>query len=305
MEARREQEKGIRREIQYEEKKSFRQRAEDYLVITVASLIYAAAVSFFLDPNSLAPGGITGIAIILNRLIGLETGTWMFIINIPILILGTWKFGLRFILSTLYCTAAMSYFTNLLTPVGALTEDPLLAALAGASLMAVSLGMVFKAGATSGGTDIVIKLLRERFPFLKTGALFLLTDAVVVTASAVVFQNLDAALYAGVVVFINSVLLDLVLYGRDGAKMFFIVSDCHEAIVRRLVEELDISATYISGSGAYTGQEKKVILCVVKKHLSPKLEEIVRQEDPKAFTIITSASEIYGEGYKSIFSQKL
>lgn len=292
-------------EIQYEEKKTLKRRCIDYLSITAAAAVYAAAVSLFLDPNSLAPGGVTGIAIILNRITGLETGTWMFVINLPILVLGMWKFGWLFILSTLYCTAMMSAFTNFLAPVGALTRDPLLASLVGGALMAVSLGMVFKAGATSGGTDIIVKLLRLKLPHLKTGLLFLLTDAVIVTASAFVFKNIDTALYAGLVVFINSVLLDMVLYGRDGAKMFFIISDCHQAIVKRLVEELDISATYISGQGAYSGMDKKVIFCVVKKHLSPKLEEIVRQEDPKAFTIITSATEIYGEGYKSIFSQKL
>lgn len=292
-------------EIQYEEKKTLKRRGMDYLAITAAAAIYAVSVSLFLDPNSLAPGGVTGIAIILNRLTGLETGTWMFAINIPILVMGIWKFGWRFILSTLYCTLLMSGFTNFLAPVGALTRDPLLAALAGGSLMAVSLGMVFKAGATSGGTDIIVKLLRLRLPHLKTGLLFLLTDAVIVTASAFVFKDIDTALYAGLVVVINSVLLDVVLYGRDGAKMFFIISDRHREIGNRLLEELDISATYISGRGAYSGMDKDVILCIVKKHLSPKLEEIVRQEDPRAFTIITSATEIYGEGYKSIFSQKL
>lgn len=294
-----------RNEIRYEEKKTLKRRGMDYLWITVAAAIYAVSVSLFLDPNSLAPGGVTGIAIILNRITGLETGTWMFAVNIPILVMGMWKFGWRFILSTLYCTLLMSGFTNFLAPLGALTRDPLLAALAGGSLMAVSLGIVFKAGATSGGTDIIIKLLRLRLPHLKTGLLFLLTDAVIVTASAFVFKDIDTALYAGLVVFINSVLLDVVLYGRDGAKMFFIISDHHREIGKRLLEELDISATYISGRGAYSGMDKDVILCVVKKHLSPKLEEIVRQEDPKAFTIITSATEIYGEGYKSIFSQKL
>ena len=228
-------------EIQYEEKKTLRRRVMDYGIITAAAAIYAVAVSLFLDPNSLAPGGVTGIAIILNRLAGMETGTWMFVINIPILVIGMWKFGWKFILSTLYCTAVTSFFTNLLTPVGAVTADPLLAALVGATLMAVALGLVFKAGATTGGTDIIIKLLRLKFPHLKTGFLFLLTDAVIVTASAFVFQNLDTALYAGIVVFINSVLLDLVLYGRDGAKMFFIISDSPETIVSRLLEELDIS----------------------------------------------------------------
>jgi len=292
-------------EIQYEEKKTWKRRCMDYLSITAATAIYAVAVSLFMDPNSLAPGGITGIAIILNRITGLETGTWIFAVNIPILVLGMWKFGVRFILSTLYCTVLMSVFTNRLALLGPLSRDPLLAALVGGALMAVSLGMVFRAGATSGGTDIVVKLLRLRFPHLKTGRLFRLSDAVIVTASAFVFKDIDTALYAGLVVFINSVLLDVVLYGRDGAKMFFIISDCHQVIVSRLLQELDISATYISGQGAYTGLDKNVILCVVKKPLSPKLEEIVRQEDPRAFTIITSATEIYGEGYKSIFSQKL
>lgn len=298
-------EKGFSQEMQNEEEKSIRRRLLDYIIITAASAIYAVAVSFFLDPNSLAPGGITGIAIILNRLTKLETGTWMFAVNIPILLIGMWKFGWKFILSTLYCTWLTSMFTNLFAPFGAVTRDPLLAAIAGGSLIAVSMGLIFKAGATSGGTDIIIKLLRLKYPHLKTGFLFLMTDAVIVTASAFVFQNIDTAMYAGLVVFINSVLLDLVLYGRDGAKMFFIISDKPEAIAKRILGDLDSSATYISGSGAYSGREKDVLLCVVKKHLSPKLEEIVRQEDPAAFTIITSASEIYGEGYKSIFSQKL
>lgn len=297
----REQEK----EIQYEEKKTWKRRVMDYLTITVASAIYAVAVSLFLDPNSLAPGGVTGISIILNRITEVETGTWMFAVNVPILILGMWKFGLKFILSTLYCTWITSCFTNLLSPIGAVTADPLLATLAGGALMAVSLGLIFKAGATSGGTDILIKLLRLRMPHLKTGALFLITDTMIVAMSAFVFKNVDTALYAGLVVLVNSLLLDVVLYGRDGAKMLFIISDSPQNIVRRLLEDLDIGATYISGKGAYSGKDKQVILCVVKKHLFPKAEEIVRQEEPDAFMIVTSATEIYGEGYKNIFSQKL
>lgn len=293
------------KEIRYEARKTLNRRVWDYLIITAASFVYAAAVSLFLDPNSLAPGGVTGIAIILNRVIGVATGTWMLIINIPILAVGTWKFGWRFILSTMYCTTLTSLFTNWLTPYGPVTVDPLLAALAGGALIAVALGLVFKAGATTGGTDIIIKLLRLHFPHLKTGYLFLITDALIVTGSAFVFKNIDVALYAGLVVLVNSLLLDLVLYGRDGAKMFFIISNYPERIAGRILEELDIGATYMSGSGAYSGQEKRVILCVVKKQLSHKAEEIVRQEDPDAFLIVTSATEIFGEGYKSIFSEKI
>ena len=297
----REQEK----EIQYEEKKSLKRRLLDYIVITAAALLYSVAISLFLDPNSLAPGGVTGVSIILNRVLKVPTGTWILIINIPILIVGMWKFGWRFILSTMYCTALTSAFTNLLSTVGAVTEDPFLAAVAGGSLMAVSLGLIFRSGATSGGTDIIVKLLRIKFPHLKTGFLFLVLDALVVTASAFVFQNIDAALYAGVVVIINSILLDVVLYGRDSAKMMFIISDNYKQIAARMLEEMDIGVTYISGSGAYSGRDKEVIMCVMKKQRSHMAEEIIREEDPDAFMIISSATEIFGEGYKSYFSERL
>ena len=291
-------------EIRYEEKKTVTRRIQDYVMISAASVIYAVAVSLFLDPNLLAPGGVTGISIILNRITGLETGTWVLLINIPILALGARKFGWRFILSTMYCTALTSILINTFVPFGPLTEDPFLASLAGASLMAVGIGLIFKSGATTGGTDIIIKLLRLRFPHLGTGFLFLVMDAAVVFLSALVFQNIDVALYAGVVVVINSFLLDVVLYGRDGAKMIFIISDQHEKIAGRILAELDIGATYLSGSGAYSGSKKQVILCVMKKNLSPKAEEIIRQEDPMACRIVTNATEIFGEGYKNSHSQR-
>ncbi len=291
--------------VVWQEKKTIKKRIMEYLAITVGALIYAVAVSQFLDPNSLAPGGVTGIAIILNRLTGLETGTWTLLVNIPILIIGTWKFGVKFICSTLYFTVVNSFAINLLSALGAVTKDPLLAALGGGVLIALALGIVFKSGATSGGTDIIVKLLRLKFPHLRTGFLFLVTDAAIVTISALVFRNIDTAMYAGLVVFVNSVLLDVVLYGRDSAKMIFIISDHHEKITDRILKELDMGVTYITGSGAYSGKDKKVILCVMRKQLSPKAEEIVRQEDPLAFMIVASAMEIYGEGYKNIFSQKL
>lgn len=293
------------RELQEINKKTPARIARDYLVITVSSFLYAVAVSLFLDPNSLAPGGVTGIAIILNRISGLETGTWILLLNVPILLLGAWKFGGRFILSTIYCTVLLSLFTNLLSPIGAVTSDPLLASIAGSALTALGMGWVFKAGATTGGMDIIIKVLRLKLPHLKTGFLFLVLDVTVVTASAFVFRNMDIALYAGITVFATSFLLDVVLYGRDGAKLIYIISDHSENITKRLLEELDIGVTYVQGTGAYSGKNKNVIMCVVKKRLAPKTEEIVKEEDPLAFMIVSSATEIYGEGYKSYFSEKL
>lgn len=287
------------------EKKTVKRQIRDYAVITVSCLIYAIGISLFLDPNSLAPGGVTGVAIILNRLIKVETGTLILLINIPILILGIWKFGIKFILSTLYATALTSTFTNLLMPIGALTEEPFVAALAGSSLMALAMGWIFKCGATTGGVDIIVKVLRLKYPHLKTSSLFLMIDACIVTVSAFVFRDIDRAVYAGLTVFLTSVMLDAVLYGRDEAKLIYIISDASSAITRRLLEELDIGVTHIQGFGAYSGKEKHVIFCAIKKQLAPKAEAVVKEEDPLAFMIVTSASEIYGQGYKNIFSEKL
>lgn len=287
-----------------EERKTARQRALDFLVITVAAAAYAAGVSLFIDPNNMAPGGVTGLSIIMSRVIPLETGTWIMLINIPIVILGMWKFGFRFIVSTFYTIAVTSAFTNFFARFEPATDDILLAALAGSVLIAASIGVIFKRGATTGGTDIIVKCLRLKYPHLKTGILFFFMDVCIVTLSGIVFRNIDSALYAGISVVVTAVVLDMVLYGRDGAKLVYIISDCQTRITERLLEELDIGVTRLSGEGAFSGNKKKIIMCVVHKPLAPKVEEIVKEEDAAAFMIVTSATEIFGEGYKSYFGEK-
>jgi len=276
-----------------------------YCIVTIAAAVYAAGVSLFLDPNALAPGGVTGISIILNRMTGIGTGALILILNIPILILGLWRFGARFIMSTVYCTVLVSFFTGLISVFGPATGDLFLAAISGGTLTAVGMGLVFKAGATTGGMDIIVKLLRVKMPGVKTGTLFLMVDVIVLSLSAIVFRNLERAIYAAVTLFISSNVLDMVLYGGDGAKLLYIISECHERITERILNELEIGVTYVNGSGAFSGREKRVILCVVHKNISPKVEEIVKEEDPLSFMIVTKATEIYGEGYKNIFSEKL
>ncbi|MBD5506676.1 MAG: YitT family protein [Lachnospiraceae bacterium] len=276
-----------------------------YAIITAASFSYAVGVSLFTDPNNMAPGGVTGISIILSRLLPLPTGTLILLLNVPILLFAVWKFGIRFTLSTIYAIALISLFTNVLSAYGAATDDILLAALVGGSITAVSIGVIFRAGGTTGGMDIVVKALRLHFPHLKTGKIFFVADALVVTLSGIVFRDLNAALYAALSAICASFVMDIVLYGRDEAKMQYIISAHAEQIAGRLLSDLDIGVTYINGQGAYSGDNKKVILCVVKKPVSPRVEEIVRQEDPDAFMIITSATEVFGEGYKSYFSERV
>ena len=276
-----------------------------YFLITLASAINAASISLFFDPNQMAPGGVTGLSIIINRLIPVETGTLILLFNIPILLFAIWKFGFRFTVSTVYATVCISVFTNLLAPYGAATKDILLAALAGSALMGGSMGAIMRLGATTGGLDIVIKWLRIKLPHLKMGVIYSCTDAIIVSGSAFVFHDIDAALYAGIAVIVTAFVMDYVLYGADEAKLIYIISDASERIAERLLTELNVGVTYIQGNGAYSGKDKKVIMCAVKKPVSPRVEEIVREEDADSFMVITSATEVYGEGHKSYFSERM
>lgn len=286
-------------------KKTWLRTIRDLILIAAASAVYAVGISLFLDPNNLAPGGVTGISVILNRLSGIETGTLYFLLNVPIVLLGIWKFGVRFIIKTAYAIVLTSFFTNLFSGYGALTEDPLLAALAGGVLIAVGIGLVFKAGATTGGMDIIIKIIRQKYKHLKTGFLFQCTDMVIVAISGFLFRDLNIALYALIAVMISGKALDYVLYGGDEAKMVYIITGKPREVGRKILEGLDVGITYLHGRGGWTGQEKQVIFCVVRRQLGPRIEEIVKEEDPSAFMIITSASEIYGEGYKDLFAETL
>lgn len=286
-------------------KKSKTDWLKKYIIITAAAFVYAVGISLFIDPNNMAPGGLTGIAIILSRLIPFGTGTWILVLNIPIFIFAIWKFGMGLTVPTIYATALISIFTNILAPFQAATYDRLLAAIAGGILSAVAIGVIFQAGATTGGMDIIVKALRLKLPHLKTGNIFFIADAVVVTLSGIVFRDVDAALYAAIAVGCSSITMDVVLYGRDEAKLLYIISDKPNQITQRILAELDIGMTHISGRGAYSGNEKQVIMCAMKKTVFPRVESIVRDEDPDSFMIVTSASEIFGEGYKSYFSERI
>lgn len=275
------------------------------LGVAIGSFIYACGISLFLDPNNLAPGGASGLAIVLNRICNIETGTLYFIINVPIMVLGLWKYGIRFIASTFFSILLNSYFTNKLAHLGALTDDLLIATMEGSVLVGVGVAIVFKSRATTGGTDIIVKVLHDKYKHIKTGVIFLLTDIVIVAFSGFVFKDINIIIYALISVFVQGKVLDLVLYGGDEAKLFYIISDNPEAISQRIMNEIDITVTFLQGKGAYSGKEKRVILCVARKQQGPAIEEIVKGEDKDAFMIISSANEIYGEGYKNIMSDKL
>lgn len=285
--------------------KKLKRNVKKYIIITIACFIYGAGISLFIDPNNLAPGGFTGLSVMINRLIPVETGTLYLLLNIPVIILGIWKFGWRFTASTLYAILMISIATNLFVNLEPVTRQPILGAGFGGVLIALGMGMVMRNSATTGGTDIIIKCLRQKIPHLKTGTLMLMIDAVIIGLSGVVFGNMESVLYSIIATGTTSVVLDMVLYGRDEAKLIYVISDKASDITSRILGDLDIGVTYLEGSGAYMNKEKRVIMCVVKKPLAYKVEQIVKEEDPLAFMIISSASEIYGEGFKSYFGEVL
>lgn len=276
-----------------------------YVILTVAALIYAVAVSLFLDPNNIAPGGVTGIAILVSRFVPVTTGTMNLLINIPIVLLGLWKFGWRFICSTMYALAAITVFINILAGYGAVTEDLLIAAVIGGALIGSALALVFKAGATTGGADIIVKVLRTKWKHIKTNILFLAFDSMVIIASWIVFHDLTVAFYAGIAVVTTSAVMDRILYGSDEARLTYIISANPEQMKQRILDELEITATIITAKGAYSNAPKELLMVATRKQMYPKLEEIVKDEDTSAFMIVASANEIYGEGYKDITKEKI
>lgn len=271
------------------------------ILIVAASIIYAAGVTLFLDKKDIVPGGVTGMAMIINRFTQIEIGTIIFMFNVPLLIIGAWKFGWKFMFTTLLSIAVSSVFMNIFTFMKPPTEDTLLISLTGGGLVAIGLGYIFKAGATTGGTDIIVNLIRLKYKHITTGRVFLIVDVIVILLFLILFGNVDSALYSVIAVLVCTEILDMILYGKDEAKLLYIISKSEEkenTLVKSFLDELGVGVTYLKGFGAYKNKEKKVIMCAVKKQQLPKAKELVHAIDSSAFMIVTSATEILGEGYK-------
>lgn len=285
-------------------KKAWKHAVVRLLMALAGALIYAVGLGFFLEPNRLSAGGIAGIALLISQVVPIGTGILILVLNIPILLLGMWKFGARFMGMTVGVLVLSSPLIDLFASWGALTEQPLLAALAGGALMGTGMGVLYRAGASSGGMDIVTKLLHIRFPHVKTGGIYLALDSMIVAATGFVFRDIDLALYATVGILVSTYLLNIVLYGSDEARMVYIISDKPEVIAERILKA-DRGVTYLRGSGAYSGNEKKVLLCVLRPKELPFARELVAACDPNAFMIVAGASAVFGEGFKPYGAEDL
>lgn len=279
----------------------------DIILITLGSVIFATGVACFLDPNSIASGGVSGVAIIITKFIDIiPTGTVIALINVPILLVGTIKFGFRFLASTMYAVLVSSLAVNVIGEyVGPLTDDLLLAAIGGSLLVGTGVGLVFRTGATTGGTDVIVKLLRLRFRHLPTGIVFGIVDGCVCAVSGIVFKNIELTIYAAIALMVASVTMNKVLYGSDGARMIYIISSDNREIAKRLMEEIDVGATYMHGNGAYTGRNYDVLMVVLRAKQLPLARDVVKQTDDGAFMIVTNATSVFGQGFKEHDSEEV
>ncbi len=275
---------------------------KNYFFIVLSAAIYALAFDWCFEPNGIAFGGVTGLAQIVNHFFSqVPVGVLVILFNIPLFLLG-WKFlGGHLLISSLIAMAISSLFIDILATWHTFQpmEDKLLACIFGGVLMGVSMGMIFLQGATTGGTEIVARLLKLKLAWLPMGKLLLVTDLVVIAAVAAAFGDLHSALYGAVSMYLSTMVMDWVLYGLDTAKVAYIISDKPNEIAQGILHELDRSVTYLSGEGGYSGQSKKVILCAFKQRQIVAIKEMVRQVDPEAFMIVTAAHEVLGEGFKS------
>lgn len=269
-----------------------------YMIIFLGAVLYAFSVAVILEPNRLAPGGASGLAIIINSYTGIKTGTIIFVLNIPLIIMGIKKFGIKFLYTTIFAIFVNSVFVNLFGFIPKLIDDIFLGAVCGGVLDAISLGIIFRQGGTSGGTDIVAKLVRKKMPLFEIGKIFIVVDMAIVVLSAVAFKNIENAVYSAICVVITGQILDRILYGGQSARMLYIISDSSKEISKRLLEELDTGVTYLKGTGGYTSREKNVIMCIIRKRRLPQTLKVIKEEDDSAFIIVTLADKVVGEGYR-------
>lgn len=272
-----------------------------YAVITLGALVYAVSFVWCYDPNHIGFGGVTGIAQIINAFVPvLPIGIMVIVFNAPLFLLGWKLLGGHLLVSSLYAMALSSVFIdglNYLFP-AIPTMEPMLAAIFGGVLLGVGLGLVFSRGATTGGTDLLARLLKLKFAWLPVGKLLLVIDLVVVLAVAAAFRSMESGLYGLVGLYISTVIMDKMLYGMDTAKVAYIISDHDKEIARAIVDGMERGVTILAGKGAYSGQPKEVLMCAFKQRQIVQLKALVKSIDPAAFLIVCDAHEVLGDGFR-------
>ena len=264
----------------------------------IGSALFALGFAMFLIPNDINTGGISGLAMILRELLGFGSiGTLTLLMNIPLFLIGGVKIGKRFFAGSLIGMVLSSVLIDLFALIPFATPEPLIGGLYGGVLCGAGLGLVFMAGASTGGSDILVRLLKKRYRNLPIGSISMMFDALVVLLTGLVFRDISKALYSGVVVFVCGQVIDAVVYRFDYSRVALIISKEHEKIAKAISDQLDRGATYLHGAGSYTHQNIEVVLAVVRKGQLAELKELVMDIDENAFVIVQEAHQVLGDGF--------
>lgn len=271
-----------------------------YFWIALASAVYAVGFNWCYVPNAIAFGGLTGAAQIIHAFLPwAPIGTVVIVLNIPLFLLGWRLLGGRLLVTSLFAMAAGAVLIDVLDALHQFAPmDPLLAAIYGGVLVGLSLGVVLQQGATTGGTDLIARLLKLPFPWLPVGKLLLAVDLAVILAAALTFRSLNSALYGLLSLFLTSVVIDKVLYGLDNTGVAYIISERYPEITAAILSDLDRGVTILKGQGGWSGEDKQVLLVAFRQRQIVRLKRLVKEIDPAAFLIVCEAHEVLGDGFR-------
>ena len=281
-------------------KTTFSRMARDYAWIALGAVLYSLSFDWFYVPNQIGVGGLTALGMILNHLSpAVPIGTVVLVLNIPLFILG-WKFlGGHTLVSSLFAMAATSVLVDLIAAVYTFPPmDPMLAAVFGGVMLGVSLGMIFSRGATTGGTDLIARLLKLPFAWLPVGKLLMAVDLSMLLAVSIAFPSMESAMYGIISLYISTLVMDGVLYGMDRSKVAYIVTARPQEVAAEIDRQMDRGATFLHGEGSFSREEKLVLMCAFKQKQIVPLKALVHELDPDAFLIVCDAHEVLGQGFR-------
>lgn len=266
--------------------------------IILGCALFGLGFGMFLIPSDLNAGGLSGLSMVLVHFIGRgSVGTLTALLNLPLFIVGGFKIGKKFLIGSLIGMVLSSTAIDLFTMLPAPQVDPLMGAIYGGAICGVGLGMVFVTGASTGGSDIIVRLLKKRWQHVPIGVINTLFDACVAVLTGLVFKDVSRALYSGIAIFLCGQIIDAVVYRFDYSKVALIITKEHQPVADKINAELDRGVTYLQGEGYYSHQEFKVILTAVKRHQIANLKQLVVEVDPNAFIIVQEAHQVLGDGF--------
>ena len=274
--------------------------------ISIGCIVFALGFDLFLLPNHLNAGGLSGLSMILVHLLGIgSVGTVTILMNLPLFALGGIKIGKTFFFGSLIGVLFSSVALDLLQALPAPQTEPLLGAVYGGVLCGLGLGTVYAVGASTGGSDIIVRLVKRKMQGVPIGTISICFDLLVAVLTGITFRNMSSTLYSGIAIFITGKVLDAVVYRFDYSIVALIISSQHQAIAQAIAAELDRGATYLHGQGTYTNQDREVILTAVKRQQIAELKRLVVEIDPNAFIILQEAHQVLGDGFSRYSKESL